>query len=293
MKPTIYTVITLLLLAVVSQLIAADDKTMFDVNLMLTQNSYSDNWSSGEAGSVSWVMNANYMRKKVLSPVWRNKSTVKIALGQTHNQNSETNNWAKPVKSTDLIDMETLFRMKLGIVVDPFISGRLLTQFLDGSDSTKERIFNPMTFTETFGVARMLLDSDAHDWSMRIGFGFRQMLNRDVLNPVTNTRKNQSTNDGGIELVSDLSSNFTENLSYKSKLILFKALYYSKAGELEGQPNANYWKGVDVNWEHIFTASVTQYIDVNLYLQLLYDKEVDLAGRFKETLSFGLTYKLK
>jgi hypothetical protein len=31
---------------------------------------------------------------------------------------------------------------------------------------------------------------------------------------------------------------------------------------------------------------------VNLYVQFLYDKEVDLAGRFKESLALGITYKL-
>jgi hypothetical protein len=31
---------------------------------------------------------------------------------------------------------------------------------------------------------------------------------------------------------------------------------------------------------------------VNLYAQFLYDKEVDLAGRFKQSLSLGITYKL-
>jgi hypothetical protein len=29
-----------------------------------------------------------------------------------------------------------------------------------------------------------------------------------------------------------------------------------------------------------------------LYMQLLYDKEIDLKGRFKQTLALGLTYKL-
>lgn len=30
---------------------------------------------------------------------------------------------------------------------------------------------------------------------------------------------------------------------------------------------------------------------VNLYIQFLYDKEIDLGGRFKETMALGLTYK--
>ncbi|MBT7617797.1 MAG: hypothetical protein HN590_10995, partial [Calditrichaeota bacterium] len=60
--------------------------------------------------------------------------------------------------------------------------------------------------------------------------------------------------------------------------------------DLEGLPNEEYWKAVDINWENIFTANITKYLMVNLYLQLLYDKEVDLGGRLKQTLSLGLTY---
>ena len=37
---------------------------------------------------------------------------------------------------------------------------------------------------------------------------------------------------------------------------------------------------------------VTKYLMVNLYTKFLYDKEVDLGGRFKQTLSLGVTYKL-
>jgi hypothetical protein len=49
---------------------------------------------------------------------------------------------------------------------------------------------------------------------------------------------------------------------------------------------------VDVNWENMLSASITKYLTVNPYAQFLYDKEIDLKGRFKETLALGLTYRL-
>ena len=52
------------------------------------------------------------------------------------------------------------------------------------------------------------------------------------------------------------------------------------------------WKAIDVNWENRVSAAVAKYVTVSLYLQLLYDKETDTRGRFKETLALGLTYKL-
>ena len=42
-----------------------------DLNLTLTQNSYSDNWAGGDAGSLSWVVSSN---SSAISPN-RNRST--------------------------------------------------------------------------------------------------------------------------------------------------------------------------------------------------------------------------
>ncbi|MBC8465898.1 hypothetical protein H8D57_02630 [bacterium] len=74
-------------------------------------------------------------------------------------------------------------------------------------------------------------------------------------------------------------------------MILFKALFNSNTSDLTGLPNEDYWKEVDINWEHILSANITRFFAVNLYLQVLFDKEIDLGGRLKQTLSMGLTYK--
>lgn len=264
-----------------------------DANLMLTQNGYSDNWTGGESGSMIWAINSNMLAKKALSPKLTNKNTLKLSFGQTHNQDTETKKWAGPVKSTDLIDFETLFRFTLGIAVDPYVAGRIESQFLDASDPQKDRTFNPIRFTESFGVARALMETEKGEWTVRLGAGFREYLNRDVLvDPVTNKREIQTSYDSGFELVNDFTSPLAKDrITFTSKLTLFQALLYSETDELEGQPEEDYWKEIDVNWENIFSASITEYLMVNLYIQLLYDKEIDLGGRFKQTLSLGVTYK--
>ena len=92
-----------------------------DVNLTLTQNNYSDNWVGGEAGSISWAFNSNWLAERQLNAKINSKSTLKLLFGQTHSQDVETKNWAKPVKSTDLIDFESVFRFTLETFVDPYI----------------------------------------------------------------------------------------------------------------------------------------------------------------------------
>ncbi|MFH1007888.1 MAG: hypothetical protein V1800_10375 [Candidatus Latescibacterota bacterium] len=83
-----------------------------------------------------------------------------------------------------------------------------------------------------------------------------------------------------------------DRIALVSKLSLFMAFFYSESDALKGKSNEDYWKSPDVNWENTFTAGITQYLMVNLYVQLLYDKEIKLGARFKQTLAMGLTYKL-
>lgn len=275
-------------------------KLAIDANLTLTQNAYSDNWVGGEVGAGSWTFGSNFLAEKQLHAKIHNKNTLKLLFGQTYNQDEETKSWSKPVKSTDLIDFEWIFRMTLGGFVDPFMAGRMETQFLDVSDPAKNRYINPVRFTESFGVAKVLIKEENREWTARMGGGLRQYIDRDVLvvpvdpgwYPPALHRQTQTSNDGGIEFVTDFKTPLAqERITFASKLTLFQALFYSEADKFKGLPSEDYWKSMDVNWENIFTASVTKYLMVNLYVQLLYDKEIDLGARFKRTLALGLTYK--
>ena len=264
-----------------------------DVNLTLTQNNYSDNWVGGEAGSISWAFNSNWLAERQLSAKIHSKSTLKLLFGQTHSQDLETKDWAKPVKSTDLIDLESVLRFTLGAFVDPFIGARIETQFLDQSDSGIDRLVNPIKFTESAGIAKVFIKEEKREWTVRLGAGVRQYLNRDVLNVATDERETLTSNDGGFVFDSEFKTPLAaDRITFQSKLTVFKALFYSEKDDLVGLPNEDYWKAPDVNWENIFTACITEHLMVNLYIQLLYDKEIALAGRFKQTLALGLTYKL-
>jgi len=126
----------------------------------------------------------------------------------------------------------------------------------------------------------------------RLGFGLRQIITEEIVDTLAKKTKATSTNDGGIESVSDVKLAFSDKISYISKVSLYKALFYSESDKLKGTPEENDWKKVDVNWENSISISISKYINVSLYSQLLYDKEISKKGRFKETLSLGLTYRL-
>jgi hypothetical protein len=263
-----------------------------DLNLTVTQNSYSDNWTGGEAGNVNWVANTISAFEKKLSEKLNSKTTVKLAFGQTHTQDQETKKWAKPVKSTDLIDIETLSRFTLKTWVDPYLALRFESQFLDASYPQLKRYINPKKITESAGISRQFYKTDQNEILSRLGFALRQIITEDIVDTVARKTEVNSTNDGGIESVTDVKLTLSDKISYTSKLSLYKALFYSKSEELKGTPEENYWKELDVNWENAISVSIAKYVTVSLYTQLLFDKQVDKKGRFKETLSLGLTYKL-
>jgi len=262
-----------------------------DLGMNLTQNSYSDSWTGGEAGNITWVANANAIFEKQYSPKFNFKNTSILQFGQTHSQDKDTKDWDKPTKSTDKIDIENLGRFTLDTYVDPYVAFRIESQFLDASYDPMKRYINPILLTESAGVSRTLYKKEKDEILSRLGFSIRQNINKVIVDTIAKTDSNVIASDGGIESVSDLHFVLSDKLNYIGKLTLFKAFFYSKKDDFKDTPAENYWKAVDVNFESTLSASVSKYVTVSLYAQLLYDKQVDLRGRFKETLALGLTYK--
>lgn len=264
-----------------------------ELNVTLTQNAYSENWAGSESGALSWALNSNSIAERQVSPALHSKTTLRLAFGQTHSQDGETKVWARPVKSTDLIDAESVLRLTRGWAVDPFVSGRAQTQFVDETDPSENVFLNPILFTESVGVSRTLINREDREWSVRLGGALRQHTDRNVPPDEGEDRETVTTTDGGAEVVSNFKTSLADGkISLTSDLTVFQGLYNSEEDKLEGTPGADDWKSPDVNWENRFTANITNYLMVNLYVQLLYDKEVEQSVRVKETLSLGFTFRL-
>jgi len=267
-----------------------------DINLTLTQNAYTDNWDGGETGALSWVLNSNTLAEKQLTDTVNNKNTLKLSFGQTHKQDEDSGKWDRPSKTTDLIDLGSVFRFTYGWPVDLFASGRVESRFLDTSDAEKTRTLNPTTFTESVGLARVFIKEENREWAARLGGAVRQHLNRDVpiedpdaLPEDETQREDILTDDAGLEFVSGFRTPLADGaITLTSDLTVYKALYYSESDVRDASDD---WKSPDINWENTFSAGITEHIVVNLYVQMLYDKEIDADVRLKETLSLGFTLK--
>lgn len=274
-----------------------------DLSLNLNQTSYSNSWTGGENGAITWSMKGDLAAEKALSPKFNWRNTLKLAFGQTHQETKDAagaRHWESPAKSTDRIFFESLLRMTLGYHVDPYAAVTVESQFYDPADSTfngarvmrVSRILNPITLTESFGVGRTLTKSKETEFLTRLGFAVRQHMMKNVVMFDPEETENENTMDGGLEWVTDFSHTFSgESMKYVSKLRVFQALFYSESDKLEGETKDD-WKTADVAWENTFSANVSRYIQVSLFAEVLYDKEIDVRGRFRETLGLGVAYKL-
>ena len=267
-------------------------KTTIDASLTLSQSTYSDNWTGGDAGNLAWIAIINAGRQVYHQETWHWRNNLNLAYGQTHAQDPETNIWHKPTKSTDRVDFESLLRYLKWTSLPPYVSFRLQSQFEDATIPNHKLFINPIQLTEAAGLSRQLYKQGDDEILTRSGFALRQLIQRMYTDETYSSTTTETSTDGGLEWVTDVAYKIPgSSIVYKSRLGAFKALYYSKSNELKGLENEDYWKAVDVNWENTFSAQVSKYVGVALYLQWLYDKEVDLAGRFKQTLSVGFSWK--
>ncbi|MCX6834532.1 MAG: DUF3078 domain-containing protein [candidate division Zixibacteria bacterium] len=269
--------------------------TSLVTNMMVAQTSYSDSWVGGEAGSVNWVWNLDGTAERPLSPKVNFKSTLRLKFGQTLTQDAETKIWTKPKKSTDLIDWENVMRFTLGGAVDPYAAFRLESQFFDGSVEAMKLYFSPLKLTESFGVARQFYKKENEVVISRVGLALRQIFKTSITSLAPVQTVDSTITDGGMESVTDATLKLAENITYVGKLSIFKALFSSQSGREQplGARNVGvYWSSPDVNWENTLTAAVSKIVTVNLYTQVLYDKDIDKSARFKETLALGFTFRM-
>jgi hypothetical protein len=268
-----------------------------DTSLNLTQSAYSDTWTGSELGAVSWTWNANLVLENQLSPRTHFKNDLKLQFGQSHQQVFDENGdraWDRPRKANDRIFDEALLKLTLGGFLDPYAAVTVETQFYDGKVRARKFSLDPLQVTEAVGGSRTLLKNDTTELATRLGFGLRQNRNREVdpADPENGTLTASST-EGGLECVTDLSRTFGEDrLKIVSKLRLFQALFNSRSDELEGMPNEDDWKKLDVAWETTLSASISKYIQTTLFFELLYDKEISADTRWRQTLGLGVSYKL-
>lgn len=298
------------------------------VGLNLLQSTYSNNWNGGEKGSVVWNGNLDARFENQFSEKsnWRN--VLKLAYGQTHNQERGADgalNWSKPDKTDDIIDFESFYRRTLSSGWDPYVAFNFTSLFQDLTDvQGRELNFNPMSFKESVGLSKTLVDTEKRKLMTRAGIAFiqnrRSFFPEDQ--PSTATQSETSTEVGAEWITEYRTLTLNDRVDWESKLSFILPVSYSgksvfedgfiSVGELP-EDIASYTTTLDVDWENTFTANITKVISVKLFVRWVYDKydntvtpvvdeggnlvnEASVAqairktGQFKQTLALGFGY---
>jgi hypothetical protein len=305
-------------------------KKEVELGVDMLQSSYSNNWNGGEKGTIVWAGRINAMLEKQFSPRTNWRNTMKLAYGQTHNQERNSNGdlyWKKPDKTDDIIELESMFRLTPESGWDPFVAVNFTSMFEDLTDAEGRALnFNPMTFKESAGMSRTFVNNDKKVFMTRMGIAFIQNSREFFLNASPDdATETASGSEIAAEIVTEYKSKgmFDDRLDWDSKLTLSLPVSYSGKSVFEedfnpadfGLPEdiADYTTALDVDFENTFTTNITKVISVKFFVRWVYDKydntvepvyengdlvnaadvhgAIRKAGQFKQTLALGVGYK--
>lgn len=285
-----YTILIALLCLAFCTLNADEWKITTDMSFTLSQNTYSDNWQGEERGNITWVLNSHTRANKKLSELFMWRNNLRLAFGQTHQQDEDDQGrkkWGKPDKSTDRIDLQSVLTVTFNQYVDPFFAVRWQSQFIDIKEDDSDIPVNPMRFTESAGIARNFIEAENHNLSSRLGAAFRQKYDR--TDYPDSPEIDALTYDGGIELVTEYNRRLEKHgVNIDSKLLLYQALYNSAADDDE----EDYWKALDITWENSLTTKLFSIVNIVFNFDLIYDKEEHRKGQFRQHLGIGVAWQL-
>ncbi|MGV8019149.1 MAG: DUF3078 domain-containing protein [Ignavibacteria bacterium] len=242
------------------------------VALNLSQISFS-NWTQGGEDAVAFAGLGNfgvlYHSKK-----WDLYNSLKLAYGKSKTSGS--------FKTTDNeLRLNSILIRHLGWVVNPYFSNEVRSSISNGYDySVSPEIqtaafFDPGYITQSLGFIY-----SRKNFSTRLGVGLQEVITNEFTkysdDPDTPDKIEKFKLETGIESVTETNVDLMQNILYSSRLRLF-----SRFNTLD------VW---DVNWDNIITAKVNDYINVNLGVNIIYEKKASFKTQIKEALQVGFSY---
>ncbi len=243
--------------------------------LNLSQVSFKD-WVGGGENALAYALWLNGTSTlEMESSEWGH--TYKLAFGQTRLSSQGLR------KTDDEIYVQSLLIYKLGILVNPYVSASLRTQFAKGflyhdtSETEVSKFFDPAYLTQSAGLAWKPLP----EFTTRLGAGVREIITSEFpayADDPTTPEIEKTKVEGGLESVSDARIILAENVSLTSHLELFAP-----------------FKSLDrivVRSDNLVTAKVSKYVSMNFNVQLINDVNISPLTQVKETLALGISYTL-
>ncbi len=240
----------------------------------MTQTGF-DNWVSGGESAFAWQLNVNFaFTKNTDKTTWAN--TGKLAYGGTKTGEADMR------KSVDELKIESVLTYKLGSSINPFfaITGetQLAPGYLYGDDLETQisAFMDPGYFRESLGAGFDLNKGV----KTRLGLALKQTTTTDYPSPYADDAATLEIetfkSEVGAESVTDISLVISETSTLSSKLEIFSA--FSSFDE------------TDVNWDNTLMVKVSEYINMNVNVKLIYDKDLSAKRQIKQSMALGVNY---
>jgi hypothetical protein len=247
------------------------------VNGMLNLSQvYYDNWSKGGTDALAYEVNLGgecLLDQEKYQ--WQTKS--KAAYGRTKSGNLASR------KSSDELNLESIYTYKMSVMVNPFASVTAQTQFMPGYDYPGDTVrvkksdsFDPTYFTETVGIGV----TPYKGLKERLGATMKQTLSSEEIGIAddkgTAGEIETFKQEYGATSITEYEAQLMENIKGATRLELFA--------------NFKGWDEVDAHWTNQITAKVNTLISVNFEYEMLYDKDLNESYQTREGLSVGISF---
>jgi hypothetical protein len=243
-------------------------------SISLTQSQF-DNWSQGGENTLAWQINLNLLfQYRAPHHMWTNMG--KLIYGQARIGNQGTR------KSSDELLMESVYQYTIGTHVNPFSAITFQTQFARGYNY---RVDPPVPVSDFMDPGYITFSIGAgstpfEGFTTRLGAAYKVTITDQYATRLTDDPERPGVQkisaDFGISSVSNLRKRLADNMLLSSRLELFS--------------NLNRFDEVDVRWDIVISAKVTEFIDVRLNSELLYDSNISAKRQLKQVLSLGFSY---
>jgi hypothetical protein len=253
-----------------------------------SHNFYNQEWEGNEIGSFDGIYNLNINIENNYIDRLKFNNEFELNYGITYIEDEDNKEWRGPEKSTDKIENESILALTMGWKIDPFVSLRFQSKFLDNTYETLPRYFNPLIISQSVGASKAFLIKNNNEIQFRLGFTIKEIIENEVDTTRMVIKDLPVGIEGGLEWVLSSKFQFSNNISYRGKLRIFNSFSNYSASEIK----ESIWRRPDVNFENRVILSFNKFLQMNLYFQLLYNQNGNSKLQIKENLNAGVNISI-
>jgi len=229
-------------------------------------------WSQGGEDALAWTVTLDG-ESSYDSERYNLANTYQFAFGQTKLGSGGLR------KTDDRIDLSSALTYKLGSFLNPYVAATFKTQFAAGHTYEPKvaisQFLDPAYITQSAGVGYQPIP----EVNTRLGLGLREVITRDYPrfadDPATAKIEDVSV-DGGLESVTNAEWQLRENVRLTAKLEIFTPLTAVSETVLRNNNR--------------LTVKVSEYVNVNLNLEIVQDDKANDKVQVKNVMALGLNY---